>query len=139
DARDFGVELDFIVDGNAEHRAGLRRGLRADRGPDFGDEAGSRCAQRYRSGSAAGSSRLLRRCGEARQFLIFGDRIALADEQIGDPGAFLSTPTCASRRGTIKPVTRTMSEKQALVDLVTITSAWPGVSFSSARGRCSNQ
>jgi hypothetical protein len=43
-----------------------------------------------------------------------------------------STPIWASRRGTMKPVTRTMSEKQALVDLVTITSAWPGVSFSSA-------
>ena len=32
-----------------------------------------------------------------------------------------------------------MSEKQALVDFVTTTSAAPGVSFSTARERCSNQ
>src|ERR1700730_15855743 len=50
-----------------------------------------------------------------------------------------STPTTASRRGTTKPVTRTRSEKQALVDLVTITSALLGVSFSSGWERCSNQ
>ena len=89
DARHFGLELDFIVDGNPEHRAGLRRGRRADRGPDFGDEAGGRRAQRYRSGSAGGRARLLRRCGQARQFLIFGDHVAFVDEEIGDPGAFL--------------------------------------------------
>src|SRR5258708_7555641 len=39
----------------------------------------------------------------------------------------------------MKPVTRTRSEKQALVDLATMTNALLGVSFSSARGRCSNQ
>src|ERR1700733_2448550 len=50
-----------------------------------------------------------------------------------------STPTTASRRGTINPVPRTMSEKQALVDLVTVTRALLGVSFSSGSGRCSNQ
>src|SRR5205814_265531 len=32
-----------------------------------------------------------------------------------------------------------MSEKQALVDFVTITSALPAVCFSSGRDRCSNQ
>src|SRR5258707_2121898 len=50
-----------------------------------------------------------------------------------------STPTTASRRGTMNPVTRTKSEKQALVDFVTTTSALLGVSFSSGCGRCSNQ
>src|SRR3954454_12599574 len=37
------------------------------------------------------------------------------------------------------PVPRTTSEKQALVDLATITSALPEVCLSSARGRCSIQ
>src|SRR6266404_2403520 len=50
-----------------------------------------------------------------------------------------SAPTTASRRGTIKPVTRTMSEKQASVDLVTMTSALPAASFASGRERCSTQ
>src|SRR5664279_5833913 len=50
-----------------------------------------------------------------------------------------STPTTASLRGTTNPVTRTRSVKQALVDFATITSALLGVSFSSARGRFSNQ
>src|SRR5664279_5334010 len=50
-----------------------------------------------------------------------------------------STPTTASLRGTTNPVTRTRSEKQALVDFVTMTSALFGVSFSSAWGRFSNQ
>src|SRR6267378_187268 len=50
-----------------------------------------------------------------------------------------STPTTASRRGTTNPVTRTRSEKQALVDFATMTSALLGVSFSSAWGRFSNQ
>src|ERR1700736_3591474 len=50
-----------------------------------------------------------------------------------------SAPTTASRRGTTNPVTRTRSEKQALVDLVTMTSALLDVSFSSGWGRCSNQ
>ena len=36
-------------------------------------------------------------------------------------------------------MTRTRSEKQALVDFVTMTSALLGVSFSSGRERCSNQ
>src|SRR5260370_36577820 len=39
----------------------------------------------------------------------------------------------------MNPVTRTKSEKQALVDFVTTTSALLGVSFSSGCGRCSNQ
>src|SRR5450755_3146021 len=39
----------------------------------------------------------------------------------------------------MNPVTRTMSEKQALVDFVTMTSALLGVSLSSGRARCSNQ
>src|ERR1700760_1433699 len=47
--------------------------------------------------------------------------------------------TTASRRGTANPVTRTRSEKQALVDFVTITSALFAVSFSSEWERCSNQ
>ena len=38
-----------------------------------------------------------------------------------------STPATASRRGTMKPVTRTVSEKQALVALTTCTIAPPGV------------
>src|ERR1700676_3269056 len=50
-----------------------------------------------------------------------------------------STPTTASLRGTINPVTRTRSEKQALVDFVTMTVALLGVSFSSGCARCSNQ
>src|SRR5229473_4700974 len=50
-----------------------------------------------------------------------------------------STPTTASLRGTTNPVTRTRSEKQALVDFATMTSALLGVSFSSAWGRFSNQ
>jgi hypothetical protein len=36
-------------------------------------------------------------------------------------------------------VTRTRSEKHALVDFVTMTRALLGVSFSSGRERCSNQ
>ncbi len=39
----------------------------------------------------------------------------------------------------MNPVTRTKSEKQALVAFVTMTRALLGVSFSSGRGRCSNQ
>src|SRR5258706_1650196 len=39
----------------------------------------------------------------------------------------------------MNPVTRTKSEKQALVAFVTMTRALVGVSFSSGRGRCSNQ
>src|SRR3954470_22350555 len=50
-----------------------------------------------------------------------------------------SATTTASRRGTKKPVTRTRSEKQALVDFVTMTSASLGVSLGSARCRCSNR
>ena len=36
-----------------------------------------------------GAPGLLRRRSEARQFLIFGDRVAFADQQVGDPGALL--------------------------------------------------
>src|SRR5258708_19560412 len=39
----------------------------------------------------------------------------------------------------MNPVTRTRSEKQALVAFATMTSALLGVSFSSGRGRCSIQ
>ena len=92
DARHFGVELDLVVDGDAEHRAGLRRGRRADDGPDLGDEARRRRAQRDRSAAAALLlllPGLLRRRAQPGQFLIVGDGVALADEEIGDLGAFL--------------------------------------------------
>src|SRR3954453_14678503 len=88
-ARHFGFELDFIVHGNPEHRACLRRGGGADRGPDLGDEAAGGSAQRDRPGPAGGGARYLRRRSEAREFLIFGDRVAFLDEQVGDAGALL--------------------------------------------------
>src|ERR1700750_608488 len=50
-----------------------------------------------------------------------------------------SAPTTASRRGTTKPVTRTRSVKQALVDLTTMTCALLVVSFSSGGERRSTQ
>src|SRR5436190_564749 len=72
-ARHFGFELDFIVHGNPEHRACLRRGGRADRGPDLGDEAAGGSAQRDRPGPAGGGARDLRRRREAREFRTVGD------------------------------------------------------------------
>src|SRR5258705_231661 len=50
-----------------------------------------------------------------------------------------SAPTTASRFGTTKPVTLTMSEKQALTVLATMTSACPAVSLASGWERCSNE
>ncbi len=54
DGRNLGIEFDVVVEGDAEHRPGLRRGWRADRGPDLGHEAGARRTQgdRPRSGRA---------------------------------------------------------------------------------------
>src|SRR6185437_749684 len=86
-ARHFGFELELVVDGNAEHRACLRRGRRADHGPDFGDEARRRRAQRNRSAAAALLlllTGLLLRRAETGELLIVGDGVALADEEIGD-------------------------------------------------------
>src|SRR6202171_4706580 len=62
DARHLGIQFDFVVDGNLEHRSGLRRGRRADDGLDLGDEAGGGSAQRRRCGgpAAALASRLRR-------------------------------------------------------------------------------
>src|SRR6185437_5516991 len=88
-ARHFGVELELIVDGDTEHRARLRRGWCADDGPDLGDEARGRGAQRNRSVAAALLllAGLLLRRAETRQLLVVADGVALADEEIGDPGA----------------------------------------------------
>ena len=90
DGRYFGVEFDLVVDGNAEHRACLRRGRRADDGLDLGEEAGGGGTQRYRClACSLLSTRLLRRRAQPREFLVVGDHVALADEQVGDLGAFL--------------------------------------------------
>src|ERR1700686_2348597 len=45
DRRYLGIQFDFVVDGNPEHRPGLWRGRRSDDGLDLGDEARSRGAQ----------------------------------------------------------------------------------------------
>ena len=87
-----GIEFDVVVDGNPEHRPCLGRGRRADDGVDLGDEPGGRSAQRGRRGgprTAAWRSRLRRWRGQPRQFLIVGDGLAFADQQIGDLGSFL--------------------------------------------------
>lgn len=101
-------------------RPGLRRGRRADGGAHLGSEArGEHFAQRDRPRLAL----LLRGQGQAR-FLIFGDHVALSDEEIRDLGAFLVDADLRfASAGTTKPVTRTMSEKQAFVAFVTMTRA----------------
>src|SRR6478736_719531 len=53
DGRDLCIQFEFVVDGNAKHRSGLRRGRCADDSLDLGDESGGRRAQRDRRLAAA--------------------------------------------------------------------------------------
>ena len=136
DGRHLGIQFDFVVDGNPKHRSGLRRGRRADDGPDLGDEAGGRRAQRDRRRLPPAPG--LPGCGgggvsRASSWLSVTMSPSRTSRSVTLEPSW-STPTTASRRGTINPVTRTRSEKQALVDFATMTSALLGVSFSSACG-----
>ena len=87
--------------------------------------------------SAAG---LRRRRRQPRQFLIFGDHLAFAHQQIGDLGALLIDPDHRFPARHDKSGDRAPGRRSRHWWISsTMTSAVPGVSFSSGWERCSNQ